>query len=133
MPLGIHADKGQHISRDKMLCVSWGSVTHVAPTLWGKILFTICPDELLIKQETAEQLYALLVWSLQWLMLGIWPDKDPDGNPWPPGSRRAAMAGRPLAEGYCGLFADSRGDWEWQVETFLWRSQIRERARDINR
>ena len=61
IPLGFHADKGRHITRDKLLTISWGSVLSEAATIWSKILFTVLPDELEIKQATDEQLYAVLV------------------------------------------------------------------------
>jgi len=96
IPLGFHADKGAHIKRDKILTISWGSAMSVAPTEWSHFLFTILPDEL-AASETAEQLYAVLVWSVQWLSLGIWPDTDHNGNPWPHGSRRKRLVGKPLA------------------------------------
>jgi hypothetical protein len=49
IPFGFHADAGQHIKRDKMLVMAWGSIMTRAPTLWSKQLFTVCPDELLEK------------------------------------------------------------------------------------
>ena len=81
----------------------------------------ICPDELLVKGETDEQLYATLVWSMHCMLAGVWPDLDPHGKPWPYGSRRWALAGKPLAGGYRALFSKYRGDWEWAAETFMWR------------
>jgi hypothetical protein len=61
IPVGVHADKGQHISRDKLLTIAWGSVMSRASTVFSKQLFTVCPDELLAKGKTDEQLYAVLV------------------------------------------------------------------------
>jgi hypothetical protein len=61
IPIGIHADKGQHISRDKLLTIAWGSVMSRASTVVSKQLFTVVPDELLSKGKTDEQLYAVLV------------------------------------------------------------------------
>jgi hypothetical protein len=61
IPFGVHADKGQHIQRDKLLTISWGSVMSRAPTIYSKHLFTVVPDELLVKHTTDEQLYAVLV------------------------------------------------------------------------
>ena len=97
VPMGIHADKGQHIKKYKILVMAWGSVMCRAPTVWSKILYTVVPDEILIPRETDERLYAALVWSFQWLMHGLWPPTDHDGNAWPRGSRRAFNSGKPLA------------------------------------
>lgn len=129
IPLGVHADKGQHIKRDKMLCVAWGACTSVATTDWAKLLFTIVPDESLIKNTTDEELYAVLVWSFHHMLLGVWPATDHTGAPWEWGSRRWAMQGKPLAGPYRGVFAEYRGDWEWQTETFQWRCSIADAAR----
>ena len=105
IPMGIHADKGQHIKKDKILVIAWGSVMCRAPTVWSKVLYTVVPDEVLIPRETDERLYAVLVWSFQWLLRGTWPPTDHDGNPWPAGSRRAlnGEAQRPLAGSEFGL------------------------------
>ncbi len=97
IPLGYHADKGAHIKRDKILTISWGSIMSTAPTEWSKILFTILPDELAVGTDTAEELYAVLVWSMQFLALGVWPHTDHAGVAWPHGGRRACLAGKPLA------------------------------------
>jgi hypothetical protein len=61
IPVGVHADKGQHISRDKILNIAWGSCMSTAPTAFSKNLFTIVPEDLLAKGKTDEQLYAVLV------------------------------------------------------------------------
>eukprot|EP00959_Pyramimonas_sp_CCMP1952_P050175 1048423-Pyramimonas_sp.AAC.1 len=124
IPIGVHADKGQHISRDKVLNIAWGSTTCRAPTLFSKFLFTVVPDEFLIKGKTDEELYSILAWSLQHLVSGRYPQCDHNGTPWPAGSRRerlAADSGGFLAGGFAGLFSEYRGDWEWSSETFMWR------------
>jgi hypothetical protein len=122
VPIGVHADKGQHISRDKVLNIAWGSCTSMEPTIWSKMLFTVCPDELLVKGVTDEQLYSVLVWSLHVMLLGKWPEQDHLGRPWPHGGRRWCMKGKPLSGLYRGVFSEYRGDWEWSAETFMWRS-----------
>jgi hypothetical protein len=122
IPVGVHADKGQHIYRDKMLCISWGSVMSRASTETSKQLFTVCPDELIAKHVTEEELYAVLVWSFHCLLRGTWPASDHTGKPFDKSTFRGLMAGRPLAGPYRCLFAEYRGDWEWVVDTFQWRS-----------
>jgi len=105
-----------------MLTISWGSVASRSETLWSKILFTVVPEELLIKGVTDEMLYEILVWSLELIHKGVWPEKDHEGKPWQKGTRRQIMAGRRLAGDFFGAFSEYRGDWEWTVETFQWRS-----------
>ena len=97
VPIGIHADKGQHIKRDKILVISWSSCMSIAPTAWSKILFSILPSEFEVPGVSAEELYAVLVWSLDVLASGVWPSADHNGKPWPYGSRRWALAGKRLA------------------------------------
>jgi hypothetical protein len=63
IPVGVHADKGQHIARDKMLCISWGSCMSRESTDVSKQLFSLVPDEFIVKGKTEEELYAILVLS----------------------------------------------------------------------
>jgi len=88
IPLGCHADKGQHVKRDKILAMSTRGVLCTLATLFGTFLYTICPDEILIKGRTDEELYAIWVWSFWVLLGGVWPDRDHHGRPWPTGCRR---------------------------------------------
>ena len=97
IPIGCHADKGQHSKLDKILTMSWGSTSCRAATLWAKFMFTIILDAVLIKGTTDEELYAAFVWSMWWVMLGIWPHVDCYGKSFEYGSRRWAMAGQWLA------------------------------------
>eukprot|EP00973_Karenia_brevis_P065865 9153911-Karenia_brevis.AAC.1 len=60
IPMGVHADKGQHIKRDKILTISYGSTVTRAPTRKSKYLYTILPDELSIKLVSEEILYSIL-------------------------------------------------------------------------
>ena len=108
IPIGIHGDKGAHIRKDKILVLSWNSVMTRAPTIWSKILYTVVPNEVLIPGSTDERLYAVLAWSLHWLLRGVYPPCDHDGVPWPENSVRRLNAGKPLA---------GRGD-AYQPEVF---------------
>eukprot|EP00959_Pyramimonas_sp_CCMP1952_P091880 1923329-Pyramimonas_sp.AAC.1 len=119
MPIGVHADKGQHIARDKLLNVAWGSTTSRAPTQFAKFLFTVLPDDLMMKGVGDEELYAIPAWSLNVMVSGKHPGVDHNGGPWPPLSRRSLLAGSDLAGGYVCLFSEYRGGWEWSSETFM--------------
>ena len=107
IPWGGHGDKGVQVKRDKLLSVSWGSTTSRAPTIWRYILYSVIPDEVLIKNVSDEELYAVWVWSAYWLMRGVFPSTDPYGKPWPTKSRRAALVGKPLASGSGGVSAST--------------------------
>ncbi len=97
VPMGMHADKGQHVKRDKLLETSWGGALSPEDTEWTSQHYAGIPDDIIVKHVTDEELYAYFVWSFHWMLLGVWPDVDPFGEPWPEGSRRALMAGQRLA------------------------------------
>ena len=120
-PIYIHADKGQHIKHDKMLVISWGSVLARTLTCYSLFLFTVLPCDRIVYRTTEEELYRVLVWSVQVLMKGVHPHNDHTGQPWPVGSARWALRGEELAGGLRLFFAQFIGDWEWCVDTFGWR------------
>jgi hypothetical protein len=67
IPIGVHADKGSHTNRDNVLNISWGSCMSTAATSYSKQLFTVVPEDLVLKGRTDEQLYAVLVLALVYL------------------------------------------------------------------
>ena len=119
-PYYVHADWGQHINEDKILCVSWGGSLSKMITKLGLLLYTLLPYNLVIAKVTEPQIYQALVNDMHWLRLGIYPD---DGN-YKPGSKRAILAGRPFAGGLRFFFSEYRGDWEWSVGAFEWRGWL---------
>ena len=64
IPIGFHADKGQHVKRDKILTIGWNSVMSRAATAYAKHLLTVIPDDVLVPGVTDEQMFAVFVWSL---------------------------------------------------------------------
>ena len=88
VPMYVHADAGQHIKRDKILCISYGSCMTIMHTLLGLLLFTIMQYDLLVPGVTDEQLYAVLIWSFYYLMLGIHPWRNHDGKEFKRGAHR---------------------------------------------
>ena len=68
--------------------------------------------------DTYEQIYKVLTWSLTSLATGIWPDCDHLGRPFGPSHHpsRWRNAGKPLAGGMVGVWAEMRGDWKYLKE-----------------
>ena len=92
IPIGFHSDKGQHIKKDKILTMSWGSVMSSELTEWRNFVFTILPDDMAVPGVTAEQIHAVFTWSCFVLLSGVFPSADPEGNEWPKNSWRSKMA-----------------------------------------
>ena len=65
-----------------------------------------------------DEIYRVTQWSFQALERGVFPETDPDGEPWEPDSWRAQMAGKPLdSRRDCrALLAEFMGDWKWIKE-----------------
>ena len=61
IPIGFHADKGQHVKRDKILTIGWNSVMSRAATSYAKHLLTVIPDDVLLPGVTDEQVFAVFV------------------------------------------------------------------------
>lgn len=67
--------------------------------------------------DTMKKAWDTLAWSFRALFLGKHPSTDPAGNPWPPNSREAQLAGTPLAGGLRGVVLVIRGDLEYFSNT----------------
>ena len=84
------------------------------------MLFACVLYNRLIEGVSLNQLYRVLVWSLDALATGKYPEKDHDGIEFSKSHhpKRAQMAGQKIADGYCGAFSEMRGDWKFLRETF---------------
>ena len=67
---------------------------------------------------TLHKVYELTRWSFEAMLSGVFPDRDPEGNPWPAGSWRAARAGTRIAGPFRAVLAQVLGDWKWLKEAF---------------
>ena len=50
--------------------------------------------------DTWEAIWEVVVWSIHYLFLGVWPRLNWKMEEWPAGSVQAQLAGKPLADGY---------------------------------
>ena len=66
-------------------------------------------------EGTMQTLYEILKWSLNALSSGYFPEVDHTGHAFRD-KWRQERAGKKLAGGYVGCFAELRGDWKWLKE-----------------
>ena len=121
LPVGIHGDDAGIFQGDKYLVVSWNScAAEGRKTLDSRILIACVLFNTLVEGVSLNQLYRVLVWSLDALATGKYPAKDHDGTKFSKSHhpKRAKMAGKQIADGYRGAFSEMRGDWKFLRETF---------------
>lgn len=64
----------------------------------------------MVKNETYDMILEIIVWSLRFCALGVFPSSRHDGEAWmPEDARRRALGGKPL--GARALLVELRGDW----------------------
>eukprot|EP00959_Pyramimonas_sp_CCMP1952_P109428 2288702-Pyramimonas_sp.AAC.1 len=97
----------------------WGGTIENHETILSRIVFTEVQYSKIVPDKTLDQIYEVLVWSLEWLAIGEYPPVDHRGRQfnaeYEPG--RAALAGKPLAGGYRGVWSEMRGDWKYLQES----------------
>ena len=88
IPLGLHGDGVPIVGLGKgwvkmALVFSWSSLLGAGNTLCNQfyiwsVFEKLCVVE--VGQRTLDVFFQILVWSLKWLWLGVWPDEDYQGN-----------------------------------------------------
>ena len=68
--------------------------------------------------QTWAKVWKVLVWSLESLLTGTWPEKDWDNNDFPEWSIDAERKGAPLAAGYCAFVFVLKADLEFLSNHF---------------
>ena len=58
-------------------------------------------------------MWKVFTWSLSWLWMGVWPDRDENGIAYPGDTVQGMKAGRPLANGHYGVLWVLKGDLEY--------------------
>ena len=106
---------------ESMLVLTWGSTAVQLPTLDSRIIFSIFKLSERVKdpgEPTMQMLYKVFTWSLQALSSGYHPWEDHLDRPFSPTycPDRFDKRGTPLADDFCGAFAECRGDWKWIKE-----------------
>ena len=83
----------------------------------GRLLITVL-DYRVANKRTLDDIFRIIVWSLQQLNEGAWPEKAHDGSSFYSKSRRFAARGRPLLGGFRAVLSEVWGDWKFLKETF---------------
>lgn len=119
VPLRFYGDDAQHQQGKKALVLTVSSVLARHLPAWeSRLLTTVVPLDHAIPGITLGEVYKVWVWSLKALSQGTHPTHDHVGRAWPPGSLRAARAGKRLAGKFTFALAQILGDWKWLKEAF---------------
>ena len=133
IPLGIHGDGVPFAAkmRDSLECISWNILTDGAGL---RLLFTCFPKSWTAERHTWDCLFQIFCWSMRHLLLGVWPSKRHDGQPWEKTDRSRARKGGQELGFHAGLL-QVRGDWlfyklvfdfpQWTSKACCWRCGAR--------
>ena len=126
VPLAVHGDGVPVIrvgKKGSKSCdaYSWQSIVASGTTLKVKHrIFGIFEDS---KTTSAmDTIWDMIVWSLYFLYLGVWPTVDVHGAAFPAGSPEAMLAGSTLAGGFCGVVWILKGEFEHVAKNLYTRS-----------
>ena len=131
-PYVMHGDGAKLHDRDSLLTIS------LKPLL-GKTgfkdshLFLVALPKSVATTEAWNKIWSVIAWSMDSLSAGFHPHVDENGDPWPAGSTRAALAGQPIfpRDNYFGVMWGMTGDLDYFMkdlglpyhssESFCWR------------
>ena len=119
VPFGFHGDDAGVHGQEQILVITWGSVALKQCTFDSRIVFTMLKvANILEPATTMHTVYRVLQWSFKALSDGKFPDADHNGKLFSKAHHphRFLMAGKDLAGGMCGAFAEMRGDWKYLKE-----------------
>ena len=117
VPLVLHGDGVAFQNKDSLMAISMRSVLSEGSIKDSQMLLAAIPKRCRCKsrnEDTWQQLWKILAWSLTALFHGVHPDTDHNGEPFPHGTSRSRLAGTPLARsGARGLVYAISGDMDW--------------------
>ena len=119
VPVGLHGDGVADVKEDKVLVLTWNSVLSRARSWRSRWLFTVLPGRRMA-EGTLKEVFRVLVWSLTFALRGHFPHTNHNGEPFPSGSWRERMVGKPLAAGYRLALVEQRGDLEFLAMAYGW-------------
>lgn len=119
VPVGLHGDDAQYVKNGKLLILSLNGP--LCRTSGSRLVLTVL-DCARVTEQTLDEIYSVVVWSLKCLSNGAWPACGHLGQSFA-GTRtwRAKLANQPLLGGRIGIWSETRGDWKWLKETFRLR------------
>lgn len=106
IPVGFHGDGGSFSRHDGMYVFTWNSLLGSGTTVSKRFLMTVVKTSEIIA-ETFPAVLAILAWSFNVLLTGIYPEIGPMGE-------ALVGGGAWLAQGLKGCLNQIRGDWEFQ-------------------
>jgi hypothetical protein len=118
IPVGLHGDDVATTKLGKVLVLSVNSLLSRADSLISRLLITVVTCSTLVPDITLRVIFSVVAWSMRFALLGFFPVTDFKGQPWPAGSKRALVAGRPLAGRWRWAYCEIRGDLKFHKETF---------------
>ncbi len=137
VPIGIRGDDAGVAAGEKVLVLTWGSLTCHGGPRDSRITFSMVKgSEATRGANVQEELYKVLVWSFQRLAAGKYPAEDHTGQPFNAQLRRE-LAGHALytLQGHTvgGRFAEMRSDWKFlkeslRLEQHYGRNNVRHRC-----
>lgn len=119
VPIGLHGDEAGMHGDEPVLVVTWNPLSSTQGTIDNRFLFGCLRSAEVIKPETMQTFWSVLVWSVKALSSGVFPSHDHRGMAFGPGNdpARAKLANKPLAGGLRGVWAELRGDWKFLRES----------------
>lgn len=126
IPIALHGDGvpvagvGKSWSKS-MDAYSWASLLctgSVSKYLF--LIYALFPKLVLClpNQNSVDEFFRVLSWSLYWMFLGVWPKRDHKGAEYPRESVLGKRAGQPLAGGYYCVLWCLRGDLEHMCKVY---------------
>ncbi len=113
---GIGKSWGQSVD-----AYSWNSLLGTGTTVFTNFLIYLMYQRLIIKHanfNVFEKFVKKLCWSLYWLFVGRWPDRDENGVYYATGSKEFNKRRTPLAGGYYCVLWILRGDLEHMTKAW---------------
>ena len=115
IPIAWHVDGVKVYKTHKAWVYSFSSAMKKGPSLNSKSLVLLFRDAVMVKPFTHDAVGHLVSYVMKVLQTGLFPDKNFDGEKFPPDSPQALRAGTPFAGGWRGSFACFKADLEARV------------------
>ena len=118
IPYGFHGDDAGMQGQEPVLVLNWNPLAVKHGSINNRLIFFMIKVAS-CTGDTYEQIYKVLAWSLTALATGVWPTCDHLGRLFGPSHHPARWrkAGKPLAGGMVGVWAEMRGDWKYLKES----------------
>ena len=120
IPVGLHGDEVADVKDDKVLVLTWNSVTSKIKAWDCRFVFAVVPYREMVGRTTLFRLFEVLRWSLECAGRGVFPYKNHLGEPFVKGSPRCKLALTPLAGHWRMYFVEMRGDNEFYAWAYAW-------------